>query len=90
MPRVWRGGMVVRSWITGCGVSGSEHAHTWHSNKMASFTEPSNRMCRKCLVFRTPSFGKTTTPIPCALQDGVDLFEPGSDIQLFVMYYIIL
>ena len=74
MPRAWSGGMAAQSWTTGCGVSGSEHAHIIQcNNKMASFTEPSNRMCRKCLVFHTRSFGKTITPIPCALQNEVDL-----------------
>ena len=46
-------GMAAWSWITRCGTSGSEHVHTQHSNKMASFTDPSNGMCQKRLAFCT-------------------------------------
>ena len=58
---------------TRCGASGSDHAHIRHSNKMSSFTEPHNQMHRKHLIFHTRSFGKTIIPIPCALQNEVDL-----------------
>ena len=40
---------------------------------MASFTKPSNRMCRKHIVFHTWSFSKMIMPISRALQNKVDL-----------------